>query len=102
MRKRTNETGMKRILIVLAAAVAITLGVIGVKAEGKNNGAEQLFKAKCAVCHSDAIALNMRKDRKEWEETIKRMQQKRPNFISDQDAQKIVDFLVSQSASKKK
>ncbi len=92
---------MKSIIIILSAAAAITLGVIGVKAQGKNNSAEHLFKAKCSVCHSDAIALNMRKDRKAWEATVKLMQQKRPNFISDQDAQKIVDFLVSQSASKK-
>ncbi len=93
---------MKRIIIVLAVTVAITMGVISVKAAEKNNSGEQIFKTKCSACHSYEIPLNMKKDRKGWEETVKLMQGKRPNFISNQDAQKIVNFLVAHSEKKEK
>ncbi len=92
---------MKKIILLVAAAMVV-MGAAGVQAAGKSGSAAQLFKAKCSACHSDAIALHMKKDRQGWESTVKMMQQKRPNFISDQDAQKIVNYLVSQSAGKKK
>ena len=89
---------MKKITLIVLAAALITLGAMHAKAAGKNDAPEQLFKAKCSACHSDEIALHMNKDRKGWEDTVKLMQKKKPNFISDQDARIIVDFLVSQSA----
>lgn len=92
---------MKRYIISLVIALSIMFSMATVKA-GENNNEEQLFKTKCSACHSYEIPLNMKKDRRGWEETVKLMQQKRPNFISDKDAQKIVDFLVSRSSDKKK
>ena len=89
-------------MLLVSAAVLIALGSVPVQAAGKNNAPEQLFQAKCSACHSVEIALHMKKDRKGWEDTVKLMQKKRPNFISDQDAKMIVDYLVSQSAQKNK
>ncbi len=90
------ETGMKRIVIVILMAAMIMVSIPATA--GNNTGAvEKLFHAKCSVCHSDKIPLNMKKDQKGWEETVKLMQQKRPNFISDQEAKTIVNFLIEHS-----
>ncbi|MGB9736658.1 MAG: hypothetical protein ACP5JP_10655 [bacterium] len=91
---------MKNFTVSLIVVLMLMFGIVAVKA-GEQNGDEQLFKTKCSACHSDEIPLHMKKDRKAWEETVKRMQQKRPNFISDKDAQKIIDFLVSNSKKEK-
>jgi len=95
------EVKMKGIAIGLVMVLIMGFSIASVKA-GENNNEEQLFKTKCSACHSYEIPLSMKKDRKGWEETVKLMQQKKPNFISDKDAQKIIDFLVSQSNNKKK
>ncbi len=92
---------MKKVILLVLTAAMVALGAAGVQAAGKNNGAAGLFKAKCSACHSDAIALHMKKDRAGWETTVKMMQNKRANFISNEDAQKIVDYLVSLQSGKK-
>lgn len=85
---------MKKTVKVLVPVVLLIMIALSADAGEKNNKAEQLFKAKCSVCHSYEIPLNMKKDRKAWEEVVKLMQSKKPGFISDQDAITIVDFLV--------
>lgn len=92
---------MKRWSIFFLVLLIGLFGITAIRAEEKNNNDEQIFHTKCSVCHSDEIPLHMNKDRKAWEQTVKRMQQKRPNFISDKDAQKIIDFLVTNSKKEK-
>ncbi|MEW6326004.1 MAG: hypothetical protein AB1487_00150 [Thermodesulfobacteriota bacterium] len=52
---------------------------------------ESLFNKDCTICHPAEWALEKKKTREEWRDTIRRMQGKAPELISD-DA---IDYLVS-------
>jgi mono/diheme cytochrome c family protein len=55
-----------------------------------------LFEAKCAVCHGLDRATVRKETKDKWASIVKEMQGKKADWISDADAAKIVDFLVSQ------
>ncbi len=88
---------MGRISIIIITAAMIMASVSAAAAENNSMAGGKLFHAKCSLCHSDEIPLNMKKDQKGWEETVKLMQQKKPNFISDQEAKIIINFLLAHS-----
>lgn len=52
---------------------------------------ESLFKKDCTVCHPAERSLEKKKSREEWRDTIRRMQGKAPELISDDE----IDFLVT-------
>jgi hypothetical protein len=56
---------------------------------------KDLFVVKCAKCHRLDKALSAQLSPHEWEETIDRMRQKDPSWISESEAAKIAGFLVS-------
>lgn len=87
---------MGRISISIVTA-AMIMASVSAAAENNTVAGGNLFHAKCSLCHSDEIPLNMKKDQKGWEETVKLMQQKKPNFISDQEAKIIINFLLAHS-----
>jgi mono/diheme cytochrome c family protein len=60
-------------------------------AEGK-----ALFEAKCAVCHGLDRATVRKETKEKWASIVKDMQGKKADWISDAEAAKVVDFLVSQ------
>lgn len=80
-------------------AAAVAMFPILTRAGGSSDAPGRLFHSKCSACHSDQIPLNMEKDRRGWEETVKLMQQKRPGFISERDAKIIVNYLLAHSQS---
>lgn len=59
-------------------------------AEGKS-----LFEKKCRVCHGIDRATARKETREKWMEIVKSMQGKKADYISDEEAVKIVDFLAS-------
>ena len=63
----------------------------------KDDGARALFEAKCAKCHGLEKALSKKKTKDQWSETVKKMAgyAKDPNFLSDTEKEKIVDYLSS-------
>lgn len=59
-----------------------------------------LFEQKCGVCHDLARATARQETREKWAEVVKSMQGKKADWISDQDAAKIVEFLATEHGKK--
>lgn len=56
---------------------------------------KDLFIVKCAKCHRLDKALSAQLSPHEWESTVERMRLKDPSWMSESEASKITDFLVS-------
>jgi hypothetical protein len=56
---------------------------------------KDLFVVKCAKCHKLDRSLSARMTPSEWEATVEHMRQKDPAWISESEASKILNFLVS-------
>jgi hypothetical protein len=57
--------------------------------------AKDLFVVKCAKCHRLDRPLSAGMTPAEWKETVERMRQKDPSWISESEALKITGFLAS-------
>lgn len=64
-------------------------------AEGKT-----LFEKKCGVCHGFDRATARRESKEKWMEVVKSMQGKKADWISDDEASKIVEYLASEHGKK--
>ncbi|MFC1845247.1 hypothetical protein ACFLZ5_10750, partial [Thermodesulfobacteriota bacterium] len=65
------------------------------KRKGQDKGVS-LFMAKCSTCHEPSRAFSVIKDPAVWAQTIKRMQYYSKGEITDQEANKLVDFHVTE------
>ena len=54
-----------------------------------------LFENMCGVCHTLGRATARTETKEKWESIIKEMQGKKPGFISDAEAEKILAYLSS-------
>jgi len=54
-----------------------------------------LFERKCGVCHGLDRATARTETKERWSAIIKEMQGKRADWITDDDAAKILDYLTS-------
>jgi mono/diheme cytochrome c family protein len=54
-----------------------------------------LFEKMCGVCHTLGRATARAETKEKWESIIKEMQGKKPGFISDAEAEKILAYLSS-------
>ena len=54
-----------------------------------------IFEQKCSACHGLDRATARTETKERWKEIIKEMQGKRADWISDDDAAKILDYLSS-------
>jgi mono/diheme cytochrome c family protein len=54
-----------------------------------------LFEQKCGVCHNLDRATARTETKEKWSAIIKKMQGKRADWISDDDAARILDYLTS-------
>lgn len=59
-----------------------------------------LFDQKCSVCHGLDRATARAESKEKWAEIVKTMQGKKADWISDAEAQKIVDYLASEHGKK--
>jgi len=57
---------------------------------------EALFQQKCSQCHDLKRATSRTETKEKWAEIVKQMQKKPGSGISDADASKILDYLVTQ------
>ncbi|MCX7766775.1 MAG: hypothetical protein N2246_08760 [Candidatus Sumerlaeia bacterium] len=58
-----------------------------------------LFETKCSRCHPLSRSLNKELTQAEWLRIVKRMQNKDRKWISDQEVEQIVAYLVGRSAT---
>ncbi|MGE5188631.1 MAG: c-type cytochrome [Gemmatimonadota bacterium] len=59
-----------------------------------------LFEQKCSACHGLDRATSLSLTKEKWAEIVKSMQAKRPDWIPDADAAKIVEFLAAEHGAK--
>jgi mono/diheme cytochrome c family protein len=59
-----------------------------------------LFDQKCSVCHGLDRATARAESKEKWAEIVKTMQGKKADWISDAEAQKIVDYLATEHGKK--
>lgn len=59
-----------------------------------------LFEQKCSVCHGLDRATARAESREKWESIIRNMQSKKADWISNEDAGKILDFLSTEHGQK--
>jgi mono/diheme cytochrome c family protein len=57
---------------------------------------EALFEEKCSQCHGLERATSRTETREKWAEIVKQMQKKPASGISDAEAEKILDYLVTE------
>lgn len=68
---------------------------VSAAAEGKT-----LFEKKCGVCHGFDRATARKESKEKWMEVVKSMQGKKADWISDEEAVKIVEYLASEHGKK--
>ncbi len=59
-----------------------------------------LFEQKCGVCHGIDRATARMESKEKWISVVKDMQSKKADWISDADAEKIVEFLSAEHGKK--
>ncbi|GAB4369485.1 MAG: hypothetical protein Kow00128_15720 [Deltaproteobacteria bacterium] len=59
-----------------------------------------LFEQKCSVCHGVDRATARKETKEKWASIVKEMQSKKADWISDADAEKIVEFLSAEHGKK--
>ncbi len=87
---------MRKILTtILAVSVLVVFtGLSTAIASEDMDPAKALFEEKCSACHTTEKPLGKTKDKDGWTATVKRMQEKKPGHISDEEAAKIIDYLT--------
>jgi cytochrome c5 len=79
---------------MLSSLALLGLVAGGAVAANDEQAAKVLFETKCSVCHDINRPLGKKKDRAGWERTVKRMQGKRADLISDAEVEIIVNYLA--------
>jgi len=83
------------ILMILAMGFAlVSSGALAADA-AKTMSPKELFEARCGACHPIDKPLALPKDKKVIEDTIRRMQAKKPDVITDAEAKVVVEYLLS-------
>ncbi len=73
-----------------APAASTTAPAVADKGEGK-----ALFEQKCSVCHGLDRATTRTETKENWNSILKEMQEKKADWISDEEAARILDYLAS-------
>jgi len=95
---------LKFLLSVVSAVLLMFSFVIASSAEemsGVAKGKSELME-KCGKCHKVDRPLSKSKTKEEWDKTVKRMQSKAKDSISDENVNNIVLFLSTKSLFDKK
>ncbi len=87
-------------MALLAAALLFAAVPSMVPSAGAADDGKALFQEKCGACHSTKVATHKKETRETWTAIVKAMQAKRANWISDAQAQKIVDYLSAEYGKK--
>ncbi len=89
----------KRSAAVLTAALILACGT-SFAADPSQGSAKELFEAKCSICHPLSRPLGKNKDKAGWTTTVTRMQKVNGCPITDEEAQRIIGYLVSERGPK--
>lgn len=90
---------MKRFVIPLAVlSLALPLAAFSAD-EFDMQAAEKTFETKCSRCHAVSRPRGKQKDRAGWETTVRRMQGKASGWISDSEAETIIEYLARTQGS---
>lgn len=97
MRKR--KLYLSKVILALGLGTLIAGMWAIISASSTFTDQKALFETKCARCHPLSRSLNKERTQAEWERIVKRMQNKDRKWISDQEAEQIVAYLVGRTAT---
>jgi len=63
--------------------------------------AKSTFQQNCSLCHELARPLEKNKEFQAWVETVKRMSEKKPGLLTDEEIQAVSGFLTAKGAETK-
>ena len=106
LRNRLLGVGSILFAVVFVVFFTSTFAHFAGAPEGEGTGEEaltsvdlalgkDLFTVKCAKCHRLDKALSAQLSPHDWQETVERMRLKDPSWMSESEAVKITDFLIS-------
>jgi mono/diheme cytochrome c family protein len=104
--KGKGELLMKKLIMLCVvglflAACASGPTVAPEPADPALKSAKAVFELKCSICHGIDRPLGKNKTPAEWSSTVKRMQEKAPEKMSDADVKAIVAYLNAVQGPKK-
>lgn len=86
---------MKPLIFTAIMLAFLSVAPINVQSMGQETtGAKTLFEKKCSICHGANRASSLKKTNEEWTKTVTRMQEKRKENISNDEARIIIDYLT--------
>ena len=59
-----------------------------------------VFEMKCSVCHGLDRATSRKETKEKWADIVKQMRAKKVGWISDAEAEKIIDYLAKEHGAK--
>ena len=74
-------------------SIMLFLFVLSRTAIAQSTSGEELFKEKCAICHSPDKALNRVDPTESWEKVVARQRAKAPFWISAEQAKQVTEYL---------
>ena len=99
--RRRCITGVSVAVAVLLAAPVLAADEVG-SLQLKDGPGKDLTSGRCAICHSlEYIPSNApAMDRAAWQKTVQKMRERFGAPISDEEAQRILDYLSATYAGK--
>jgi len=86
---------MKPFIFSATMLAFLSLAPLNVQSMGQEaTDAKTLFEKKCSACHSADRSKSLKKTIEEWTKTVTRMQEKRKQNISNDEARIIIDYLT--------
>lgn len=88
---------MKMLFALFTLLLCFQHSLLAQESNPENNF--ELFKAKCSKCHKAPNISIKKKTAKEWHQTVLNMQAKDPEWISNDDAIKISEYLKNHAVA---
>jgi mono/diheme cytochrome c family protein len=85
----------KKFIILIMVLGLFLIGLDGNLKAQEIDETKALFEQKCSQCHATSRALNKNKSLNGWQQTTQRMAKKSGSNISEQEAEKIAEYLFS-------
>ncbi len=84
---------MTRMMIRIIAVTALAL-VFALPAVALSGETQYLFEDKCGLCHSLEQSMGAEADAVGWAAIMARMKQKASGLISDEEAERILEYIL--------
>ncbi len=90
---------MKKPGVVLILGIILTAGLLGCKGQAEKEGPEtivdtrKLIEVRCSSCHFSSRVFEKKQPAEYWENIVKRMQAMNMDMITDDEVDRMVEYL---------